>query len=127
MLLTLCASASSSRERRWLEERAALGSRWSWLQLRLAELDGRIQQVAELHRHIRSNKVRRMVGEMTLRGHPLITFKKKNKLRDAAGLSLAAVFKRAATPTSLNHVLKPGRKCQLLPLLHLFCHHSPSF
>ncbi|XP_028992675.1 KAT8 regulatory NSL complex subunit 1-like protein isoform X3 [Betta splendens] len=49
-------ASSSSCERRWLEERAELGSRWSWLQLRLAELEGRIQQVVELHKHICSSK-----------------------------------------------------------------------
>ncbi|TMS06166.1 KAT8 regulatory NSL complex subunit 1-like protein [Larimichthys crocea] len=49
-------SSSSSCERRWLEERAELGSRWSWLQLRLAKLEGRIQQLVELHKHIRSTK-----------------------------------------------------------------------
>ncbi|XP_029981696.1 KAT8 regulatory NSL complex subunit 1-like protein isoform X2 [Sphaeramia orbicularis] len=48
--------ASTICERRWLEERAELGSRWSWLQLRLAELDGRIQQLGELHKHLRSTK-----------------------------------------------------------------------
>ncbi|XP_041662285.1 KAT8 regulatory NSL complex subunit 1-like protein [Cheilinus undulatus] len=48
--------SSSSCEKQWLEERAELGSRWSWLQLRLTELEGRIQQLAELHKHIRSNK-----------------------------------------------------------------------
>ncbi|XP_069389627.1 KAT8 regulatory NSL complex subunit 1-like protein isoform X2 [Paralichthys olivaceus] len=48
---------SSSRcARRWLEERVELGSRWSWLQLRLSELEGRIQQLVELHKHIRSSK-----------------------------------------------------------------------
>ncbi|XP_044073599.1 KAT8 regulatory NSL complex subunit 1-like protein isoform X2 [Siniperca chuatsi] len=45
-----------SCERRWLEERAELGSRWSWVQLRLVELEGRIQQLVELHKHIRSTK-----------------------------------------------------------------------
>ncbi|XP_034740846.1 KAT8 regulatory NSL complex subunit 1-like protein isoform X3 [Etheostoma cragini] len=49
-------SSSISCERRWLEERAELGSRWSWLQLRLAELEGRTQQLTELHKHIRSTK-----------------------------------------------------------------------
>lgn len=51
---TLC---SSSSERQWLEERVELSSRWSWLQLRLSELDGRIQQLVELHRNICSTKV----------------------------------------------------------------------
>ncbi|XP_061580492.1 KAT8 regulatory NSL complex subunit 1-like protein isoform X2 [Cololabis saira] len=49
-------SPASCRKRQWLEERAELGSRWSWLQLRVAELEGRIKHLAELHKHIRSTK-----------------------------------------------------------------------
>ncbi|CAN9497869.1 unnamed protein product [Ophioblennius macclurei] len=43
-------------EKQWLEERAELGSRWSWLQLHLAELERRIQQLNGVHKYIRSNK-----------------------------------------------------------------------
>nr|XP_043875995.1 KAT8 regulatory NSL complex subunit 1-like protein isoform X1 [Solea senegalensis]XP_043875996.1 KAT8 regulatory NSL complex subunit 1-like protein isoform X1 [Solea senegalensis] len=49
-------SSSCSCESRWLEERAEVGSSWSWLQLRLSELEGRIQQLVELHKHVRSTK-----------------------------------------------------------------------
>lgn len=51
------ASSRSSCEGKWLEERAELGSRCSWLQLRLADLEERIQQMVEIHKHIRSTKV----------------------------------------------------------------------
>ncbi|XP_028291516.1 KAT8 regulatory NSL complex subunit 1-like protein isoform X2 [Gouania willdenowi] len=49
-------SHSYDRERHWLKERAELGSRWSWLQLRLSELEGRIQGLVGVYKHIRSNK-----------------------------------------------------------------------
>ncbi|CAJ1079865.1 KAT8 regulatory NSL complex subunit 1-like protein isoform X4 [Xyrichtys novacula] len=54
--LFVSSSSSSSCERHWLEERAELGSRWSWLQVRLTELEGRIQQLVGLHKHIRTLK-----------------------------------------------------------------------
>lgn len=58
VFLHLVPSASnSSNEKLWLEERAEVSSRWSWLQLRLAELEARVQQLVELHKHIRSTKV----------------------------------------------------------------------
>lgn len=49
--------SSGSQERRRLEERAELGSRWSWLQVRLEDLEERTRQMVELHKHIRSTKV----------------------------------------------------------------------
>ncbi|CAF91534.1 unnamed protein product, partial [Tetraodon nigroviridis] len=48
--------SGSSSERWWLEERAELGSRWSWLQVRLADLEQRTRHMEELHKHIRSTK-----------------------------------------------------------------------
>lgn len=58
-------SSSSSCERQWLEERAELSSRWSWLELRLAELEGRILQLEGVHKHIRSVKVWQKVSVPT--------------------------------------------------------------
>ncbi|KAA0715551.1 KAT8 regulatory NSL complex subunit 1-like protein [Triplophysa tibetana] len=53
-------SSAASRchgcEWRWLKERAELSSRWTWLQMRLTELDSQIQQVGELHQQILTNK-----------------------------------------------------------------------
>uniref|UniRef100_A0A8C7XPU2 PEHE domain-containing protein n=1 Tax=Oryzias sinensis TaxID=183150 RepID=A0A8C7XPU2_9TELE len=50
-------------EMQWLEERAELSSGWSWLQLRLAELKGRIQQMDELQKHLRSSKAKVVLAE----------------------------------------------------------------
>ncbi|XP_073330082.1 KAT8 regulatory NSL complex subunit 1-like protein isoform X2 [Pagrus major] len=80
-------SSSSSCERRWLEERAELGSRWSWLKLRLAELEGRIQQLVELHKHIRSTKG----GVVLAESQPLTDRQiQQTLLREMAGLSCTA-------------------------------------
>lgn len=95
-------AAQLSRERRWLAERAALGSRWSWLQLRLAELDGRIQQVGELHRHVRSNKVGLVLAE----SQPLTdTQIQRTLLREMAGLSCTTLDadSEPCSPTRLLH------------------------
>ncbi|XP_075896124.1 KAT8 regulatory NSL complex subunit 1-like protein isoform X2 [Nelusetta ayraudi] len=98
--------AAQLRERRWLAERAALGSRWSWLQLRLAELDGRIQQAAELHRHVRSNKVRRTGRVVLAESQPLTdTQIQRTLLREMAGLSCTTLDadSEPCSPTRLLH------------------------
>ncbi|XP_051762589.1 KAT8 regulatory NSL complex subunit 1-like protein isoform X2 [Ctenopharyngodon idella] len=43
-------------EWRWLKDRAELCSRWTWLQMRLSELDSHIQQLGKLQQQILSNK-----------------------------------------------------------------------
>ncbi|XP_045563853.1 KAT8 regulatory NSL complex subunit 1-like protein [Salmo salar] len=43
-------------EWRWQKARAEAGSRWTWLQLRVAELEGRIQQLEDLHKQITFTK-----------------------------------------------------------------------
>ncbi|KAM6954957.1 KAT8 regulatory NSL complex subunit 1-like protein isoform 2-T2 [Lycodopsis pacificus] len=89
---------SSSCEGRWLEERAELGSRWSWLQLRLAELEGRIQQPVELHKHIRSTKG----GVVLAKSQPLTDRQiQQTLLREMAGLSDADT--EPCSPTRLLH------------------------
>ncbi|XP_071314763.1 KAT8 regulatory NSL complex subunit 1-like protein isoform X2 [Trachinotus anak] len=93
--------SSSSCERRWLEERAELGSRWSWLQLRLAELEGRTQQLVELHKHIRSSKGRVVLAE----SQPLTDRQiQQTLLREMAGLSCTA-SDADAEPCSPTHLL----------------------
>ncbi|MGH0136760.1 UNVERIFIED_CONTAM: hypothetical protein FKN15_016874 [Acipenser sinensis] len=44
-------------EWQWVEQRATVGSRWSWLQAQVSDLEYRIRQQTELYRHIRTNKV----------------------------------------------------------------------
>ncbi|XP_019123604.2 KAT8 regulatory NSL complex subunit 1-like protein isoform X4 [Larimichthys crocea] len=95
-------SSSSSCERRWLEERAELGSRWSWLQLRLAKLEGRIQQLVELHKHIRSTKG----GVVLAESQPLTDRQiQQTLLREMAGLSCTAsdADTEHCSPTRLLH------------------------
>ncbi|XP_051997754.1 KAT8 regulatory NSL complex subunit 1-like protein isoform X2 [Xyrauchen texanus] len=43
-------------EWRWLTDRAELCSRWTWLQMRLTELDLQIKQLGGLHQQILANK-----------------------------------------------------------------------
>ncbi|XP_029937565.1 KAT8 regulatory NSL complex subunit 1-like protein isoform X2 [Myripristis murdjan] len=73
-------------ELRWLQERAELGSRWSWLLLRVAELEGRIQQLGKLHRHIRASKG----GVVLAQCQPLTDRQiQQTLLRETAGLSFS--------------------------------------
>jgi len=46
-------------EWRWLKDRAELCSRWTWLQMRLSELDSQIQWLGKLQQQILSNKVKK--------------------------------------------------------------------
>ncbi|XP_034042413.1 KAT8 regulatory NSL complex subunit 1-like protein isoform X2 [Thalassophryne amazonica] len=79
---------SSSCEMRWLEERAELGSRWSWLQLQMSELHERIKQLGELHQCIRANKCGVVLAEC----QPLTDRQiQQTLLTDVAGLSCAAL------------------------------------
>ncbi|XP_008289047.1 KAT8 regulatory NSL complex subunit 1-like protein [Stegastes partitus] len=95
-------SSSSSCERQWLEERAELSSRWSWLQLRLTELEGRIQQLVERHKHIRSTK-----GGIALADSQPLTDRQiqQTLLREMAGLSSTAsdADTEPCSPTRLLH------------------------
>ncbi|XP_029386674.1 KAT8 regulatory NSL complex subunit 1-like protein isoform X3 [Echeneis naucrates] len=92
---------SSSCERRWLEARAELGSRWSWLRLRLAELEGRIQQLVELHKHIRSSKG----GVVLAETQPLTDRQiQQTLLWEMAGLSCTA-SDADTEPCSPTHLL----------------------
>ncbi|MGH0144069.1 UNVERIFIED_CONTAM: hypothetical protein FKN15_044678 [Acipenser sinensis] len=45
-------------EWRWLSERAEIGSRWTWLQARISDLEYKIQQLSDLHTQIHSTKGR---------------------------------------------------------------------
>ncbi|KAL1267571.1 hypothetical protein QQF64_032934 [Cirrhinus molitorella] len=50
-------------EWRWLKDRAELCSRWTWLQMRLSELDLQIHQLGKLRQQILSNKGRVILAE----------------------------------------------------------------
>ncbi|CAN8200923.1 unnamed protein product [Coccothraustes coccothraustes] len=48
--------ASYISEWKWLADRARIGSRWTWLQAQISELEYKIQQLTDLHRQIRATK-----------------------------------------------------------------------
>ncbi|XP_066544115.1 KAT8 regulatory NSL complex subunit 1-like protein [Amia ocellicauda] len=50
-------------EWRWLTDRAEIGSRWTWLQARVSELEFKIQQLTDLHRHLHSTKGRVILAD----------------------------------------------------------------
>ncbi|KAL1770552.1 KAT8 regulatory NSL complex subunit 1 isoform X3 [Sigmodon hispidus] len=49
-------AVNSSTEWKWLVDRARVGSRWTWLQAQISELEYKIQQLTDIHRHIRASK-----------------------------------------------------------------------
>ncbi|KAK7939628.1 hypothetical protein WMY93_002954 [Mugilogobius chulae] len=94
--------ASPCFEKRWLKERAELGSRWSWLQLRVTELEGRIRQLTKLHKNICSAK-----GCVVLENvQPMTERQMKNALlREMSGFpgALLDTDNEACSPTRLLH------------------------
>ncbi|KAI4886185.1 hypothetical protein NFI96_014738, partial [Prochilodus magdalenae] len=74
-------------EWRWQCERAELASCWTWLQLRLSELDCRIQQLRELHRRLLACK-----GSVVLAESQPLTDRQIQQmlLTETAGLALTA-------------------------------------
>ncbi|XP_058909740.1 KAT8 regulatory NSL complex subunit 1-like protein isoform X1 [Kogia breviceps] len=49
-------SVNCSTEWKWLVDRARVGSRWTWLQAQISELEYKIQQLTDVHRQIRASK-----------------------------------------------------------------------
>ncbi|XP_026642231.1 KAT8 regulatory NSL complex subunit 1-like protein isoform X1 [Microtus ochrogaster] len=49
-------AVNASTEWKWLVDRARVGSRWTWLQAQISELEYKIQQLTDIHRHIRASK-----------------------------------------------------------------------
>ncbi|XP_077947490.1 KAT8 regulatory NSL complex subunit 1-like protein isoform X5 [Gasterosteus aculeatus] len=95
-------SSGGGCEGRWLRERAELCSRWSWLLLRLAELEGRIPALVELHKHIRSTKG----GVVLAEAQPLTDGQIQQTLRrELSGRSCSASDADAehCSPMSLLH------------------------
>ncbi|XP_036433498.1 KAT8 regulatory NSL complex subunit 1-like protein [Colossoma macropomum] len=84
---TRAASDCLGCEWRWQCERAELASCWTWLQLRLSELDCRIQQLGELHQHILDSK-----GNVVLAESRPLTDRQIQQmlLTETAGLALTA-------------------------------------
>ncbi|XP_036276640.1 KAT8 regulatory NSL complex subunit 1-like protein isoform X3 [Pipistrellus kuhlii] len=49
-------AVNCSTEWKWLVDRARVGSRWTWLQAQISELEYKIQQLTDIHRQIRVSK-----------------------------------------------------------------------
>lgn len=49
--------SNCSTEWKWLVDRARVGSRWTWLQAQISDLECKIQQLTDIHRQIRASKV----------------------------------------------------------------------
>ncbi|XP_030614124.1 KAT8 regulatory NSL complex subunit 1-like protein isoform X1 [Archocentrus centrarchus] len=90
----------SSCERQWLEDRAEISSRWSWLELRLAALEGNIQQLVDLSKRIRSTKS----GVVLADSQPLTDRQiQQTLLKEMAGLSYSDPDNEPYSPTRLLH------------------------
>uniref|UniRef100_A0A8C5UID0 KAT8 regulatory NSL complex subunit 1 like n=1 Tax=Malurus cyaneus samueli TaxID=2593467 RepID=A0A8C5UID0_9PASS len=93
--------ASYTSEWKWLSERARIGSRWTWLQAQISELEYKIQQLTDLHRQIRATKGMVVLEEFPF---PKDILKKQIQLTDqeallnATGNSQAAIEREDSLP-----------------------------
>ncbi|KFQ90948.1 KAT8 regulatory NSL complex subunit 1-like, partial [Nipponia nippon] len=93
--------ASYTSEWKWLADRARIGSRWTWLQAQISELEYKIQQLTDLHRQIRATKGMVILEEFPF---PKDILKKQIQLTDqeallnATGNSQAAVERQDSLP-----------------------------
>nr|XP_020864429.1 KAT8 regulatory NSL complex subunit 1-like protein isoform X2 [Phascolarctos cinereus] len=72
-----------STEWKWLVDRARVGSRWTWLQAQISELEYKIQQLTDIHRQIRATKGAVVLEECQL---PKDILKKQIQLTDQGTL-----------------------------------------
>ncbi|XP_039924865.1 KAT8 regulatory NSL complex subunit 1-like protein isoform X2 [Hirundo rustica] len=88
-------------EWKWLADRARIGSRWTWLQAQISELEYKIQQLTDLHRQIRATKGMVVLEEFPF---PKDLLKKQIQLTDqevllnATGNSQAAIERQDSLP-----------------------------
>ncbi|KAM9287046.1 KAT8 regulatory NSL complex subunit 1-like protein isoform 5-T6 [Morus bassanus] len=93
--------ASYTSEWKWLADRARIGSRWTWLQAQISELEYKIQQLTDLHRQIRATKGMVILEEFPF---PKDILKKQIQLTDqeallnTTGNSQAAVERQDSLP-----------------------------
>nr|XP_047914253.1 KAT8 regulatory NSL complex subunit 1-like protein isoform X3 [Anser cygnoides] len=86
--------ASYTSEWKWLADRARIGSRWTWLQAQISELEYKIQQLTDLHRQIRATKGMVILEEFPF---PKDILKKQIQLTDQEALLNATGNSQAAT------------------------------
>ncbi|KAM6333031.1 KAT8 regulatory NSL complex subunit 1-like protein isoform 3-T4 [Podargus strigoides] len=93
--------ASYTSEWKWLADRARIGSRWTWLQAQISDLEYKIQQLTDLHRQIRATKGMVILEEFPF---PKDILKKQIQLTDqeallnATGNSQAAIERQDSLP-----------------------------
>ncbi|NWV44382.1 KAL1L protein, partial [Grantiella picta] len=93
--------ASYTSEWKWLADRARIGSRWTWLQAQISELEYKIQQLTDLHRQIRATKGMVVLEEFPF---PKDILKKRIQLTDqeallnTTGNSQAAIERQDSLP-----------------------------
>ncbi|XP_066178513.1 KAT8 regulatory NSL complex subunit 1-like protein isoform X4 [Sylvia atricapilla] len=93
--------ASYTSEWKWLADRARIGSRWTWLQAQISELEYKIQQLTDLHRQIRATKGMVVLEEFPF---PKDILKKQIQLTDqeallnSTGNSQAAIERQDSLP-----------------------------
>ncbi|NXC07112.1 KAL1L protein, partial [Orthonyx spaldingii] len=85
--------ASYTSEWKWLADRARIGSRWTWLQAQISELEYKIQQLTDLHRQIRATKGMVVLEEFPF---PKDILKKQIQLTDQEALLNATGNSQAA-------------------------------
>ncbi|XP_071417835.1 KAT8 regulatory NSL complex subunit 1-like protein isoform X3 [Pithys albifrons albifrons] len=85
--------ASYTSEWKWLADRARIGSRWTWLQAQISELEYKIQQLTDLHRQIRATKGMVILEEFPF---PKDILKKQIQLTDQEALLSATGNSQAA-------------------------------
>ncbi|NXU08044.1 KAL1L protein, partial [Pardalotus punctatus] len=93
--------ASYTSEWKWLADRARIGSRWTWLQAQISELEYKIRQLTDLHRQIRATKGMVVLEEFPF---PKDILKKQIQLTDqeallnTTGNSQAAIERQDSLP-----------------------------
>ncbi|XP_030065633.1 KAT8 regulatory NSL complex subunit 1-like protein isoform X2 [Microcaecilia unicolor] len=73
----------------WLVDRARVGSRWTWLQAQISELEYKIQQLTDIHNQIRATKGMVILEEFAL---PKERGKQQLQLRNSTVLKSSGVF-----------------------------------
>ncbi|NXD93918.1 KAL1L protein, partial [Chaetorhynchus papuensis] len=108
--------ASYTSEWKWLADRARIGSRWTWLQAQISELEYKIQQLTDLHRRIRATKGMVVLEEFPF---PKDILKKQIQLTDQEALlnatgNLQAAIERQDSLPEHDFEMSPSSPTLLL-------------
>ncbi|XP_067993971.1 KAT8 regulatory NSL complex subunit 1-like protein isoform X3 [Melanerpes formicivorus] len=104
-------SRSYTSEWKWLADRARIGSRWTWLQAQISELEYKIQQLTDLHRQIRATKGMVIIEEFPF---PKDILKKQMQLTDQEALLNATGDSQAAIERQDDFEMSPSSPTLLL-------------